>query len=180
MPFKYATQSITESRLPGDAESSVCRYSEYAARRFPIDNLDGILLVEDNPADVELTMRALRSAGVSVPVRVAIDGAEAHEILFAQRSSDVDGAGWRPMLVLLDLKLPKIGGLELLEEMKVDERTRTIPTIVFSSSREVADIAGAYRRGANSYVVKPVDYERFQATVAQVAQYWMGLNERPG
>lgn len=142
--------------------------------------MDGILLVEDNPADVELTLRALRSAEVSIPVRVAIDGAEAHEILFAQPNTEGDRVAWRPLLVLLDLKLPKIGGLELLEEMKRDERTRTIPTIVFSSSREVTDIDEAYRRGANSYIVKPVDYEQFQETVAHLARYWIGLNERPG
>jgi two-component system response regulator len=143
-------------------------------RRFSIIDANGILLVEDNPSDVELTQRALRKAGVDRPIRTASDGVEALEMLFGGRNG---GELWRPSLILLDLKLPKVGGLEVLDAIKRDESTRSIPTIVLTSSRELADVSEAYRLGANSYVVKPVEFDQFTATIARLAAYWIELNE---
>lgn len=138
-----------------------------------------ILLVEDNPEDCELTLRALNRTGLSNPVQTASDGAEALEILFGAGSPNGAGSEFRPAIVLLDLKLPKLGGLELLDAIKRDPRTCTIPVIVLTSSREETDIEAAYHRGANSYIVKPVDFEEFGAAIAQLANYWLNLNERP-
>lgn len=142
--------------------------------RCSIIDADGILLVEDNPSDVELTQRALRKAGFDRPIRVASDGVEAIEMLLGPAGA---GERWMPCLILLDLKLPKVGGLEVLAAIKGSESTRTIPTIVLTSSRELCDVAEAYRRGANSYVVKPVDFDQFTTTIARLAAYWIELNE---
>lgn len=132
--------------------------------------------MEDNPSDVELTQRALRRAGVDREIRTAADGVEALAMLFGASNG---GEPWRPSLILLDLKLPKIGGLEVLDAIKRDESTRSIPTIVLTSSRELSDVTEAYRRGANSYVVKPVDFDQFTAAIARIAAYWIELNEWP-
>jgi two-component system response regulator len=135
------------------------------------DNAD-VLLVEDNPDDVELTLRALKRSHLLNPVRVARDGAEALEILF--------GAGPRPTLprvILLDLKLPRVNGLEVLERIRREESTRTLPVIILSSSREEPDVKRAYELGANSYIVKPVEFERFVAAVGEVGTYWLALNQ---
>jgi two-component system response regulator len=145
-----------------------------AVRGYSISDANGILLVEDNPSDVELTQRALRKAGVDRPIRIAADGVEAIEMLFGPADP---GGRWMPALILLDLKLPKIGGLEVLDAIKRNESTRSIPTIVLTSSRELSDVAEAYRLGANSYVVKPVDFDRFTTTIARIAAYWIELNE---
>lgn len=133
-----------------------------------------VLLVEDNPDDVELTLRALKRARVVNAVQVARDGAEALEILF--------GAGPRPTLprvVLLDLKLPRVNGLEVLERIRREESTRTLPVVVLTSSREEPDVRRAYELGANSYIVKPVEFENFSEAVAQMGMYWLLLNQPP-
>ena len=129
-----------------------------------------ILLVEDSPADVELTLRALKKNNIANRIHVVSDGAEAMEFL---------KAGHNPRLVLLDLKLPKISGLEVLEWIKGDPRTRLIPVVVLTSSREEPDIARCYALGVNSYIVKPVEFDAFVQAVAQVGLYWMLLNENP-
>ena len=120
-----------------------------------------ILLVEDNPQDEELTLRALAKHNLANRVHVARDGAEALEFLRQMV---------RPKVVLLDLKLPKISGLEVLAKVKADERTRSIPVVVLTSSREEPDIAEAYRLGANSYIVKPVQFESFMRAVSEIGR----------
>jgi len=138
-----------------------------------------LLLVEDNPRDVELTLNALREHHLANRVHVARDGAEALDFLFctgayAQRQPDN-----RPKLILLDLKLPKVSGLQVLERLKSDPRTRTIPTVVLTSSSEDADIKTAYNLGANSYIVKPVDFAQLLGAARQLGLYWLLLNEPP-
>ena len=137
-----------------------------------------ILLVEDNPSDVELTLRALKARNLANQVFVARDGAEALEFFFGERSPLRD-IGVAPRVILLDLKLPKVDGLEVLRRLKGDERTRTLPVVVLTSSKEEPDIAAAYRLGANSYIVKPVDFEAFARAVSEVGLYWLLLNEQP-
>lgn len=131
-----------------------------------------ILLVEDNASDAELTLRALKQRNLANQVRVCRDGAEAMEFFS-------DGAGPVPKVVLLDLKLPKVDGLEVLRRLKKDERTRSIPVVVLTSSREEPDIERAYSLGANSYIVKPVDFEAFARAVSDVGLYWLLLNHAP-
>lgn len=137
-----------------------------------------ILLVEDNPNDVELTLHAFRKNNLSNPIRVARDGAEALEYLFG-----LDGGGKvthiLPRVVLLDLKLPKVDGLEVLRRIKSDPRTRTLPVVVLTSSKEEQDIVESYRLGVNSYIVKPVDFEQFTDAVRNLGLYWLLLNEPP-
>jgi CheY-like chemotaxis protein len=133
-----------------------------------------ILLVEDNPADAELTLRALSRSKLTNHVHVARDGAEALDFLFP-RSGPAAG----PKVILLDLKLPKVDGLEVLRRLKADDRTRRIPVVVLTSSREEPDIVTSYRLGANSYIVKPVDFEAFVRAVSDVGLYWLLLNEPP-
>lgn len=131
-----------------------------------------ILLVEDNPNDAELTLRALKQRNLANQVRVCRDGAEAMDFFS-------DGAGPVPKVVLLDLKLPKVDGLEVLRRLKQDDRTRAIPIVVLTSSREEPDIERAYALGANSYIVKPVDFEAFARAVSEVGLYWLLLNHPP-
>jgi CheY-like chemotaxis protein len=130
-----------------------------------------ILLVEDNPDDVTLTLRALNRQNLANHVHVVHDGAEALAYL--------RGNG-HPRLVLLDLKLPKVSGLEVLEEVKQDDRLRSIPVVMLTSSREEPDIKRAYALGVNSYIVKPVDFEQFMAAVSDAGLYWLLLNRAPG
>jgi two-component system response regulator len=134
-----------------------------------------VLVVEDNPDDVELTLRALRRMNLTNPVRVARDGVEALEILLG------DGITRPPLprVVLLDLKLPRVGGLEVLARLREEERTRTLPVVVLTSSREEPDVKKAYALGVNSYVVKPVEFEKFVDAVGKVGQYWLLLNLPP-
>ena len=136
----------------------------------PLDNLS-ILLVEDNPRDAELTLRAFRKHNLANSVSVAHDGVEALDILF-----DPDGAE-RPRVILLDLKLPKLDGLEVLRRLKSDDRTRSIPVVVVTSSNQDPDIKTAYDLGANSYVVKPVDFESFMKTMSELGFYWLMVNQ---
>lgn len=137
-----------------------------------------ILLAEDSSADAEMTLRTLKRRGIANNIEWVRDGAEALEYLYcegryAQRSNGV------PKLVLLDLKMPKVDGLQVLRRMKADARTRTIPVVVMTSSREEGDLIASYSLGVNSYVVKPVDFSEFAETVAQVGMYWMIANEAP-
>ncbi|HEY0465383.1 MAG TPA: response regulator [Polyangiaceae bacterium] len=138
-----------------------------------------ILLVEDNPEDLQLTLRALTKAHVSNRIEVARDGAEALEFLFCEGSHAARKPGGGPKVVLLDLKLPKIDGLEVLKRLKADERTKTIPVVMLTSSREQSDLVESYRLGVNSYIVKPVNFERFAQAVQDLGLYWVLLNQSP-
>lgn len=133
-----------------------------------------ILLIEDDPNDAALVLRELRRHHVSVGIRVARDGAEAVELLFGPSA-----AATRPSLILLDLKLPKIDGIEVLRALKADPRTSTIPVVVLTSSREIRDLGDCYRLGVNSYVVKPVEFEEFREVVRRLGVYWLLVNEPP-
>jgi two-component system, response regulator len=138
-----------------------------------------ILLVEDDPNDAELTLRALQARNLANQVFVARDGAEALAFFFGDGPHPWREIGITPKVILLDLKLPKVDGLEVLRRLKADERTRALPVVVLTSSREEPDIAEAYRRGANSYIVKPVDFEAFARAVSELGLYWVLLNEPP-
>jgi CheY-like chemotaxis protein len=138
-----------------------------------------ILLVEDNPDDVELTLHALRSENLCNNTHVARDGEEAMDFLFC-RGPYADRSFDRPVhLVLLDLKLPKVDGMEVLRALKSDLRTRRIPVIILTSSREEKDLINGYNLGANSYVQKPVDFEEFRAAVRRLGLYWLVVNIPP-
>ena len=136
-----------------------------------------ILLVEDNPDDEALTIRALRRNNIANEVVVAHDGAEALDYLFATGLHA--GRDWRvlPQIVLLDLKLPKLDGLEVLRRVRTDERTRLLPVVILTSSDEEHDLISGYSFGANSYVRKPVDFAQFSEAVRQLGLYWLVLNE---
>jgi two-component system, response regulator len=138
-----------------------------------------ILLVEDNPDDELLTLRALKKTGVENEVVVAHDGVEALDYLFASGSHSGRDPAVMPQLILLDLKLPKVDGLEVLRRLRSDERTRLLPVVILSSSREHRDMLDGYSLGANSYVRKPVNFEQFVMAVELLRRYWLVLNEDP-
>jgi two-component system response regulator len=138
-----------------------------------------ILLVEDNPDDVKLTLHALKKCNIANKVVVTCDGVEALDYLFgAGAHAGRDLSDW-PAVVLLDLKLPKIGGLEVLRRMRADPRAKLLPVVVLTSSREEQDIVTSYDLGANSYIRKPVDFDQFIEAVRQLGLYWLLLNEAP-
>jgi CheY-like chemotaxis protein len=142
----------------------------------PFSQVD-ILLVEDNPEDAEVTMRALRKHGLANNLQWVKDGSKAFTALFGD-----DAVGNNilvPRLILLDLRLPKIDGLEVLERVKCDPRTRNIPVVVMTSSTQDEDIAKSYALGSNSFVSKPVRFEKFASTVEQLGRYWLVLNKVP-
>ncbi len=138
-----------------------------------------ILLVEDNPDDELLTLRALKKNSVFNKVVVARDGAEALDYLFGEGAYAGRDTSDVPQLVLLDLKLPKVDGLEVLKRLRADERTRLLPVVILTSSREQQDLLDGYSHGANSYVRKPVDFAQFSRAVEQLELYWLVLNESP-
>ena len=138
-----------------------------------------ILLVEDNPNDEELTLYALKKNNITNQIQVVRDGAEALEYLFCTGAYAHRRINEPPKVVLLDLKLPKVDGLEVLEQVKTDPRTRAIPVVVLTSSQEERDIVESYQLGVNSYIVKPVDFEQFIEAVRQLGMYWMLLNISP-
>jgi two-component system response regulator len=140
---------------------------------------DTILLVEDNADDELLTRRTLRKNNICNEVVVARDGAEALDYLFVTGAHAGRDPSAMPQVILLDLHLPKIDGLEVLRRIRADERTRLLPTVVFTSSSEQADVIDGYGLGANSYIRKPVDASEFRAAVGQLGMYWMVLNETP-
>ena len=135
----------------------------------PWDN--DILLIEDNPHDVELILHVFEWSNMRDHVRVAWDGQEAIDALFAE--------GVRPRVILLDLKLPKVSGLEVLRRIKEDTALRETPVVVFSSSAEERDVAMSYGLGVNSYIVKPVEFDRFAEVIREIGYYWQMINRRP-
>jgi two-component system response regulator len=136
-----------------------------------------ILLVEDNPMDEALTLRAFARSGLLNPILVARDGVEALDVLFARGAHA--GRTTLPQLVLLDLRLPRLDGLEVLAAMRAEDRTRTLPVVILTSSVEDVDLVRGYSLGANSYVRKPVDFAEFVSSARQLGLYWLVLNESP-
>jgi len=139
-----------------------------------------IILVEDNPADAEMTLTALKEHNFGNKVKLLTDGAEALEYIMNNvdcRTERVDG--YTPRVILLDLKLPKVDGLEILRRIRSDERTRSVPVVVLTSSNEERDRVESYRIGVNSYIVKPVNFEDFARSVAEIGCYWLLLNRPP-
>ncbi len=143
------------------------------------DQATQILLVEDNPNDVELALYALKRQNIANHIHVVRHGKEALEFLFGSGAYEGRDLESGPRLVLLDLKLPLVNGLDVLRQVKADPRTRAIPIVVLTSSREDRDLQEAYQLGANSYIVKPVDFEQFTDAVRQLGMYWLLLNEAP-
>lgn len=138
-----------------------------------------ILLVEDNARDEVLTLRALKQSGVANEIIVARDGVEAFEYLFGTGRYEGRDTKVQPQLILLDLKLPKIDGLQVLTRLRDDDRTKRLPVVIFTSSSEQEDMMRSYDLGANSYIRKPVDFEQFAEATRQVGMYWVLLNEAP-
>ncbi len=141
------------------------------------DNRVEILLVEDNPNDVELTLYAFKKNKLTNPIFVARDGAEALDFIFCRGLFAERRIENGPRVILLDIKLPKVDGLEVLKQIKSDARTRAIPVVILTSSHEDRDITESYKLGVNSYIVKPVDFEQFVEAVQQVGLYWTLLNQ---
>ena len=137
-----------------------------------------VLLVEDNPDDEKMTLRALKQAEVQ-DVYVARDGAEALDYLFAKGTYATRNASEVPQVILLDLNLPKVSGLEVLRQIRGDERTKLLPVVILTSSNEDRDLNRGYALGANSYIVKPVDFTQFSEAVRQLGLYWLLLNQHP-
>lgn len=138
-----------------------------------------VLLVEDNQADVILTLRALGEKVLTDRVRIARDGEEALDFIMCRGPHSGESQVPRLRLILLDLKLPKLCGLDVLAEMKNDPRTKIIPVVVFSSSKQEGDVRTSYELGANSYMQKPVDFDEFRDVICRVAEYWLHLNQAP-
>ncbi|MBI5935103.1 MAG: response regulator [Chloroflexi bacterium] len=143
------------------------------------ENIVEILLVEDNPNDAELTILAFQNNNLTNRIKWLHDGAEALDFLFASGAYTGRDTNKAPKVILLDLKLPKVDGLEVLKRIKGDERTRAIPVVVMTSSREERDIVESYELGVNSYIVKPVDFDQFTEAVCLLGLYWALLNQPP-
>ena len=142
-------------------------------------NVVEILLVEDSAEDAELSLRALQKANLTNHIEVARDGAEALDFIFCEGAHAGRRIADTPKVILLDLKLPKVDGLEVLQRLKGDSRTQHIPVVVLTSSKEQSDVVKSYRLGVNSYIVKPVNFESFAAAVQQLGMYWLLLNQPP-
>lgn len=138
-----------------------------------------ILLVEDSAADAEMTMRSLRRRGLANQLVWVKDGAEALDFIFCS-GAHAGRRNGHPRLVLLDIKMPKVDGIEVLRRVKSDERTRAIPVVIMTSSAEEQDVIESYQLGVNSYLIKPVEFTRFSEVVAQLGMYWAVLNRLPG
>jgi CheY-like chemotaxis protein len=142
-------------------------------------NSKAILLVEDNQSDIELTKRAFEKGRVANELVVVEDGQEALDYLFGSGAYAGRGASSPPSLVLLDLKLPRISGLDVLRQIRGDSQTRRIPVVILTSSKEEQDVAASYDLGVNSYIRKPVDFKQFEESIRQLGLYWLVLNELP-
>ncbi len=144
--------------------------------RAPVSTCTDILLVEDQASDAELALHALRGLDLDRDVTLVRDGAEALDFLFARGAYSDRDPDDLPRFVLLDLKLPKVDGLQVLEAIRADERTRDLPVVVLTSSKEACDVERCYDRGANSYVVKPVDFDQFTDAIQDIGRYWLARN----
>lgn len=144
-----------------------------------MDSTKTILLIEDDPDDEELTVEALKHYNILNEVTVARDGAEALDYIFGTGAYAGRDLNVAPQVILLDLKLPKVDGLEVLRRIREDRRTKLYPVVVLTSSREDRDVVESYRLGANSYVQKPIEFNEFTEAVRQLGLYWLVLNERP-
>jgi two-component system response regulator len=144
-----------------------------------ITNPMEILLIEDNPNDVELTLHTLQKHHLANHIQVIRDGAEALDYLFCRGAFEGRNPNPAPKLILLDLKLPKVDGLEVLRQIRHEERTRRLPVVVMTTSRQEPDIAESYALGINSYIVKPIDFDQFNEAVRQIGCYWLLLNQPP-
>ena len=138
-----------------------------------------ILLVEDNPDDIELTLRSLKKHSIVNDVVVARDGEEALNYLFPEDVHAESNIKGLPVLILLDLKLPKINGFEVLKKIRADRRTKLIPVVILTSSKEEKDLYNGYDLGVNSYIRKPIDFDEFSNVIKQIGLYWLLLNESP-
>jgi CheY-like chemotaxis protein len=138
-----------------------------------------ILLVEDNPNDVELTLHAFEKHKLANSIHVARDGQEALDYLFGELGNGGDPGHGPPKVILLDLKLPKVDGLEVLRTIRADPSLRTVPVVILTSSREERDVVESYNLGVNSYIVKPIEFDKFVETVRALEFYWLLLNEPP-
>lgn len=136
-----------------------------------------VLLVEDNPADAELTLHALRKENIANPIVHVSDGEQALDFLFCRGAYSDRSFAQPPRVVLLDLKMPKVDGLDVLRAVKADPRTRAIPVVVMTASREEQDLVASYQLGVNSYIQKPVDFDKFRDVVRQLGLYWLIVNE---
>ena len=138
-----------------------------------------ILLVEDNPSDVELTLHTMKKNRLANNIHVVRDGAEALDFLFCRGAYASRSPNHPPKVVLLDLKLPKVDGMEVLRQIRGDARMRLLPVVIMTSSREERDVIESYKLGVNSYIVKPMDFDQFSESVRQVGYYWLLLNQPP-
>jgi len=138
-----------------------------------------ILLVEDNASDAELTLRVLKKNNIANNLQVVTHGEEALDFLFATGKFSGRDISLLPKLVILDINLPKVDGLEVLRRIKSDERTKSVPVVVLTSSKEQSDVIAGYKLGANSFIVKPVDFQKFMYTVNELGLYWLKINEPP-
>jgi two-component system, response regulator len=143
------------------------------------NNIVEILLVEDNPRDVELALRALKKQNLANHVQVVKDGAVALEFIFGNGTYEGRNIENMPRVIFLDLKLPKVDGLEVLRQVKSNEKTKMIPVVIMTSSQEEQDMVESYKLGVNSYIVKPVDFDKFLKSVADLGMYWLLLNKAP-
>lgn len=142
-------------------------------------NIVEVLLVEDNISDAELIIRELKKHNLANNLLHVRDGAEAIDLILSTGKYSVNGKTFKPKVVLLDIQMPKMNGIEVLEKLKGDERTKTIPVVMLTSSKEDPDIKRCYELGANSYIVKPMNFESFAAAIKNLGLYWLLLNQRP-
>jgi two-component system, response regulator len=138
-----------------------------------------ILLVDDSPSDVELTVHALKQGRLATSIAVAEDGEQALDYLFCRGIHQGRSPCDRPSVILLDLNLPKVDGLEILKALRADERTRAIPIVILTSSKETKDLVAGYRLGASAFVQKPMDFEEFRSAIKEIAAFWLVRNEPP-
>ena len=138
-----------------------------------------ILLIEDNPDEAELAIRSLRKNNLANNLVHIDDGAEALDYIFCRGKYSGNDISFTPKVILLDLKLPRVGGLEILKQVKTDERTKSIPVVILTSSKEDSDLIEGYNLGVNSYIVKPVNFESFAKAISELGMYWVILNQQP-